>query len=103
MRLVDCDIHVDRHPHPSAGGTLSGALLATLDDAGLTPMLDEDGCIVKFAEATFDELPVKAFTALADSGLVRPGSWVRFDSGEFTFRVIFRDRHLLVLDHEGRN
>jgi hypothetical protein len=102
VRLVDCDIRVDRHDHPSAGGKLSGELLATLDTAGIVAKLDEDGNIVDLATGTFDELPVVALTALADTGRVRPGSWVRFDSGEFTFRVVFRSRHLFALEHEGR-
>jgi hypothetical protein len=97
-RLYDCDIHVRRHPHPSAGGALTGALLTILDDAGLTSLLDEDGCIAGFAPADFAECPVTAFTALADTGLVRPGSWVDFVTGDFAYRVRFVDAHVLALD-----
>lgn len=102
MRLVDCDIHVRRHPHPSAGGALTSALLSILDDAGLVPMLDENGEIARFAETDHDQLPVDALTALADSNLVRVGSWLRFDTGALVFRITFTGHHLLVLDHEDR-
>lgn len=102
MRLVDCDIHVRRHPHPSAGGALTSTLLAVLDDAGLVSMLDENGDIVKFDETEHDQLPVEALTALSDSNLVRVGSWIRFDVGSFTVRVVFTEHRLLVLEQEDR-
>jgi len=100
VRLVDSDIYVRRHPHPSAGGALNGALLSILDDAGLDALLDEDGCIAGFRSRQFETLPVEALTALSDTGLVRTGSWVRFDAGGFTFRVKFKGHHVLVLDTE---
>ena len=100
MRLVDSDIYVRRHPHPSAGGALTGALLSILDDSGLDSLLDEDGCIAGFAPSNFDYLPTEALTALSDTGLVRTGSWVRFDAGGFAFRVTFTGHHVLVLDNE---
>jgi len=102
VRLVDCDIYVRRHPHPSAGGALTGALLAVLDDAGMVPMLDEHGGIARFAETEHEQLPVEALTALADSNLVRVGAWLKFDTGDVTFRMKFTGHHLLVLEHEDR-
>lgn len=102
MRLVDTDVYVRRHPHPSVGGSLTGSLLAILDDAGLESLLDEDGCIAGFRSAEFAQFPAEALSALSDTGLVRTGSWVRFDTGGFTFRVIFKGHNLMVVDNEDR-
>lgn len=102
MRLIDCDIHVRRHPHPSAGGAFTSVLLTVLDDAGLIPMLDENGDIVRFDHTEHNQLPIEALTALSDSNLVRVGSWVKFDAVSFAIRVVFTGHRLLVLEQEDR-
>lgn len=102
MRLIDCDITVHRHPHPSFGGALDSTLLAILDDAGLEARLDEDGRIRGFTPADLRAFPTEALTAIAETDRVHPGSWLRFDAGTFTFRVKFTGHRLLVLEHEDR-
>lgn len=101
-RLVDSQITVHRHAHPSYGRALDSALLGTLDDAGLEARLDEHGRIRGFTPAHLPEFPTAALTAISETDMVEPGSWLRFDAGGFTFRVIFKGHRLLVLEHEDR-
>ena len=101
MRLIAANIYVGRHRHPSAAEPWTSTLLDILDADGLEARLDGEGAIAAFTTpVTLDRFPTDAVTALSESNLVRPGSWLEFETADITFRVKFVGSNLLVLDNQ---